>query len=181
MIVGFVGFIAALATFSVLRIIYRRVYHFRNRTEHDVTPFLLRIDLGELSELVDAFTEERLRYDLGPEEFRKEQLTRLRLLQEYMRWMSRNADILQEWGEYGFERRRYADEDGIRSCSLELIKSCRDFATEHGPSSCNCTCGLSGCGSFPRVRCPCSPARGRSITPLTCYLPTRPSALPRSI
>ena len=47
-----------------------------------------------------------------PEEFRKEQLVRLRLLQEYTRRMRHNADILQpEWGEYGFNRRRYADED----------------------------------------------------------------------
>jgi hypothetical protein len=127
MIVGFVGFVAALATFSVLRIIYRRVYHFPNRTEEEVTPFLLRIDLDELSELVDAFTEEQLRYELPPEDFRKEQLTRLRLLQEYTRWMQRNADILQEWGEYGYGRRRYADEDGIKSCSLELVQSCKEF------------------------------------------------------
>jgi hypothetical protein len=68
-----------------------------------------------------------LRYELGPREFRKEQLSRLRLFQEYTRWMRHNADILQEWGEYGFNRRLYADEDGIRSCSLELIKSCREF------------------------------------------------------
>ena len=76
---------------------------------------------------MDNFTEERLRYDLDPEEFRKEQLVRLRLFQEYTRRMRHNADILQEWGEYGFNRRRYADEDGIRSHSLELIKSCREF------------------------------------------------------
>jgi hypothetical protein len=122
------GWIAAfLVVFFLLRLGLRRVYHFRNRTEDDVTPFLLRIDLGELSELVDAFTEERLRFELSPEDFRKEQLTRLRLLQEYARWMQRNADILQEWGEYGYGRRRYADEDGIKSCSLDLIESCREF------------------------------------------------------
>jgi hypothetical protein len=90
-------------------------------------PFLLAVDLAELSYLVDNFTEERLRYDLTPGEFRKEQLVRLRLLQEYTRRMRHNADILQEWGEYGFNRRRYADEDGIRSHSLELIRSCREF------------------------------------------------------
>ena len=54
-------------------------------------------------------------------------MVRLRLLQEYTRRMRHNADILQEWGEYGFNRRRYADEDGIRSHSLELIKNCREF------------------------------------------------------
>jgi hypothetical protein len=127
MIGGFVGFIAAFATFCVLRAIYRRIYRFRNRTEYDVTPYLLRIDLGELSDLVDNLLEEQLRYDLEPEEFRKEQLSRLRLLQEHTRWMRRNADILQEWGEYGFARRRHADEDGIKSCSLELIRTCREF------------------------------------------------------
>lgn len=122
-----VGLIASLATFFILRILWRRFYRFRNRTENDVAPFLVPVDLAELSYLVDNFTEERLRYDLDPEEFRREQLVRLRLLQEYMRRMRHNADILREWGEYGFNRRLYADEDGIRSQSLELIKSCREF------------------------------------------------------
>ena len=122
------GFIAAfLVIFLVLRLAWRRIYRFRNRTEDDVVPFMLRVDLAELIDLVDNLTEEQLRYDLTPEEFRKEQLIRLRLLQEYTRRMRHNADILQEWGEYGFNRRRYADEDGIRSHSLELIKSCRNF------------------------------------------------------
>jgi len=122
------GFIAAfLVIFFLVRLAWRRIYRFRNRTENDVAPFLLAVDLAELSYLVDNLTEERLRYDLDPAEFRKEQLVRLRLLQEYTRRMRHNADILQEWGEYGFNRRRYADEDGIRSHSLELIKSCREF------------------------------------------------------
>jgi hypothetical protein len=122
-----VGIVAALATVFVLRILYRHIYRFHNRTEHDVTPFLVPVDLTELSYLVDNLTEEQLRYELSPEEFRKEQVIRLRLLQEYIRWMRHNADILREWGEYGFNRRRYADEDGIRSHSLELIKTCREF------------------------------------------------------
>ena len=122
------GWIAALlVVFFLLRLGWRKMYRFRNRTEYDVTPYLLRIDLGELSDLVDVLTEEQLRYELGPEEFHKEQINRLRLLQEYTRWMRRNADILQEWGEYGFGRRRYAEEDGIKSCSLELVKSCKEF------------------------------------------------------
>src|SRR5215470_10632708 len=122
------GLIAAfLVLFFLVRLGWRRIYRLRNRTEDDVAPFLVRIDLAELSYLVDNLTEELLRYNLGPVEFRKEQLVRLRLLQEYTRWMRHNADILEEWGEYGFNRRRYADEDGIRSHSLELIKSCREF------------------------------------------------------
>jgi len=122
------GFIAAfLVLFFLVRLAWRRIYRFRNRTEDDVVPFMLRVDLAELSYLVDNLTEEQLRYDLEPEEFRKEQLIRLRLLQEYTRRMRHNADILQEWGEYGFNRRRYADEDGIRSHSLELTRSCREF------------------------------------------------------
>lgn len=122
------GFIAAfLVIFFLGRLAWRRIYRFRNRSEHNVVPFLLRIDLNDLGDLVDNLTEELLRYDLTPSEFRKEQLVRLRLLQEYTRRMRHNADILQEWGEYGFNRRRYAEEDGIRSHSMELIKNCRDF------------------------------------------------------
>jgi hypothetical protein len=123
------GLIVALLAilYFLLRVGWRRMYRFRNRTEYDVTPYLLRIDLNELGDLVDVLTEEQLRYDLEAEEFRKEQINRLLLLQEYTRWMRRNADILQEWGEYGFGRRRYAEEDGIKSCSLELVKSCKEF------------------------------------------------------
>jgi hypothetical protein len=122
------GFIAAfLVIFFLVRLAWRRIYRFRNRTENDVVPFMLAVDLAELSYLVDNLTEEQLRYELSPGEFHKEQLVRLRLLQEYTRRMRHNADILQEWGEYGFNRRRYAEEDGIRSHSLELIKNCREF------------------------------------------------------
>ena len=63
------AFIAAfLVLFFLVRLAWRRVYRFRNRTETDVAPFLLAVDLAELSYLVDNFTEERLRYDLDPEE-----------------------------------------------------------------------------------------------------------------
>src|SRR6476659_1697365 len=121
------GFIAAFLVMFFIVLVWRRIYRFRNRTENHVAPFLVPVDLAELTYLVDNFTEEQLRYELSPEEFRKQQLIRLRLLQEYTRWMRHNADILQEWGEYGFNRRRYAEEDGIRSHSLELIKNCREF------------------------------------------------------
>ena len=121
------GFIAAFLVMFFLVLGWRRIYRFSNRTENDVAPFLLAIDLAELSYLVDNLTEEQLRYELEPGEFRKEQLVRLRLLQEYTRRMRHNADILQEWGEYSFNRRRYADEDGIRSQSLQLITTCREF------------------------------------------------------
>ena len=64
------GFVAAfLVLFFLVRLAWRRIYHFRNRTESDVTPFLLAVDLAELSYLVDNFTEERLRYDLDRRNF----------------------------------------------------------------------------------------------------------------
>jgi hypothetical protein len=121
------GMIVAFMVILCARIAWRKIYRFSNRTEKDVVPYLLIVDLSELSDLVDSLMEERLRYELSPEELRKVQLKRLRLLQEYIRWMRRNADILQEWGDYGFRRRRYAAEDGIRSHSLELIGACRQF------------------------------------------------------
>jgi hypothetical protein len=121
------GFIAALLAIFVLRVVYRKIYRFSNCTEHDVASYLIPLDLGELSDLGDILTEELLKDELGPKEFRKEQLKRIRLLQEYTRWMRRNGDVLQEWAEYGYRRRRYAEEDGIKSCSLKLIKACRHF------------------------------------------------------
>ncbi|HWZ42497.1 MAG TPA: hypothetical protein VNW97_03430 [Candidatus Saccharimonadales bacterium] len=124
------GWIVALVMVVCARTAWRRFYRFPDRTEHDVVSYLMLIDLGELSDLVDTLMEERLRYELPPREFRQAQLKRLRLLQEYTRWMRRNADILQEWGEYGFHRRLHAAEDGIRSGSLQLIEASRHF--RHG-------------------------------------------------
>ncbi|HEV3316977.1 MAG TPA: hypothetical protein VG488_08420 [Candidatus Angelobacter sp.] len=118
--------VTVVAVWSV-RTVYRQIYRFRNRNEDDVASYLLPIDLGELSDLGDILTEEILKDELGPKEFRKAQFKRLRLLQEYTRWMRRNGDVLQEWAEYGYRRRRYAEEDGIKSCSLKLIRACRHF------------------------------------------------------
>jgi hypothetical protein len=122
-----IGFILAILAIFFLRFVYRKFYRFRNRTEHDVASYLVPVDLGELTDLVDTLTEELMRHELEPQELRQVQLKRLRLLQEYAGWMRHNADVLQEWGEYGYGRRRYAEEDGIKSYSQELIKSCRQF------------------------------------------------------
>ena len=121
------GILVTLVTIWSIRILYCQFYRFRNRNEEDVASYLLPIDLGELSQLGDTLTEELLKDELGPKEFRNVQFKRIHLLQEYTRWMRRNADVLQEWAQYGYRSRRYAEEDGIKSCSLELIKACRHF------------------------------------------------------
>lgn len=121
------GILITLIIIWSLRTVYRQIYRFRNRNEHDVVSFLVPLDLGELTELVDPLTEEVLLDERGPEGFREEQFKRIRLLKEYTRWMRRNADVLQEWGEYGYRRRVHAEEDGIESSSLKLIKACRQF------------------------------------------------------
>src|SRR5205809_3706788 len=121
------GFIAALLLILFLPIAYRRFTRFRNRTEDDVASYLSPIDLGELTGLVDTLTEEIMWHELEPRELREVQMNRIRLLQNYIRWMRHNGDVLQEWGDYGYNRRRFAEEDGIKSCSLDLIKACRNF------------------------------------------------------
>ena len=121
------GFIAAFLLIFFSRIAYQRFTRFRNRTEDDVVSYLLPIDLGELTGLVDALTEEIMWHELEPLELRKVQMNRMRLLLNYIRRMRHNADVLQEWGEHGYRRRRFAEEDGIKSCSLDLLKSCRHF------------------------------------------------------
>jgi len=64
---------------------FRQFYRFPNRTEDDIASYIAPIDVDELFHLTDPFTEERLKYKLGPEEFRREQFKRILLLQQYIR------------------------------------------------------------------------------------------------
>jgi hypothetical protein len=131
MIAEFVAMVLFVLLFLYAgKLTFRQFYRFPNRTEDDIASFLPPIDVDELFHLVDPFTEERLKYKLGPEEFRRQQFKRILLLQQNICWMMAYADVMQEWGEYGYHRHRHAEEDGIKEHSQKLIKACRHF--RHG-------------------------------------------------
>jgi hypothetical protein len=106
---------------------FRQFYRFPNRTEDDIASFIVPIEVDELFHLTDYLTEEMLQCELGHEEFRRRQFKRILQLQQNIRWMMDYADVMQEWGEYGYHRRRHAEEDGIKASSQRLIKACRHF------------------------------------------------------
>jgi hypothetical protein len=105
---------------------FRQFYRFPSRTEHDIASYIAPINVDELFHLADSLTEEILRCELGPEEFRQRQFKRILLLQQNIRWMMMYADVMQEWAEHGYHR-RHAAEDGIKDRSQGLIRACRHF------------------------------------------------------
>jgi hypothetical protein len=122
-----VGFVEALVVLVILRVVYRQIYHYSKSCAQDVARHFEYVDMDEVFRLTNFFDEEQLRINLGEKKFRLAQLLNTRLLQEWVRCMARNADSLQEWASNLFKKRRYADEDEVKSCSRELIKACKDF------------------------------------------------------
>lgn len=63
----------------------------------DVVRFVRKLDLAELSELLDPDQEWALRNLCGPQKFRCLQRERIRLAFEYLRRLGHNAEIIQSW------------------------------------------------------------------------------------
>src|ERR1700686_3068957 len=121
------GFAEAVAALIILRSVYRQICHYPKSTAQDVARHFQYVDMDEVFRLTNFFDEEQLRIDLGEKEFRLAQLVNTRLMREWVRFMVCNVESIQEWASNLFKRRRYADEDEVKSCSRELIKACKDF------------------------------------------------------
>ena len=105
---------------TVLTLVYRKVYDVRERTAEEVAPFLRPVDLTEVFDLFSAETERCLRLNMTPKRFRRAQLQRVHLALEYVRRISHNALIAQQWGAYEMGRARAAGnkENGRQSVDL---------------------------------------------------------------
>jgi hypothetical protein len=100
--------IAVFAGVALLALLYRRIYWVGDRTAEEVLPYLRPLDLVQVEDLFNAGAERYLRLNLTPRQFRRAQRNRITLALEYIRRISHNALILQQWGMYEVNRARAA-------------------------------------------------------------------------
>lgn len=118
------GLLYLLLVVALLVILKRYVYGFSERTLKDALPFLRRIILEDLENLLHPEVEQYIRENYSYAEFKKTQWKRIRLALQYLADLGGNAKVFQSWGRY--ERRlsrRYPDLERKRA-SLELITAC---------------------------------------------------------
>lgn len=113
--------IGIFAGAALLAILYRRIYWVGDRTAEEVLPYLRLLDLVQVSELFSSTEERYLRLNLTPCQFRRAQRNRIALALEYIRRISHNALILQQWGVYEMSRSRAAGNREFNHLSVGLI------------------------------------------------------------
>lgn len=114
--------VIALVLFGAL--IRRYIYDFSERTLKDVLPFLRRVVLGDLQNLLHPEVEDYIRTTVSQEQFKKMQWKRIRLTLQYLGDLAENAKVFHAWGKY--ERRlsmKFPDAERKRA-SLDLITAC---------------------------------------------------------
>jgi hypothetical protein len=118
------GPIATLVLFAAVVLLYRHTYRFIHRPPNQVIAYLRAVDPQELAHLFDPMAERYLHLNLGREQFRKEQRSRLWLALEYLGRIHHNARVMAEWSSYELRRTRRTRSDEDREASLELLGAC---------------------------------------------------------
>lgn len=106
---------------TVLTLLYRKIYDVRVRTAEEVAPFLRPVDIREVEDLFSASTETCLRLNMTAPRFRRAQLQRIHLALEYIRRISHNALIAQQWAAYEMGRARAAGNTECGHLSVDLV------------------------------------------------------------
>ncbi|HSM84733.1 MAG TPA: hypothetical protein VLT16_01220 [Candidatus Limnocylindrales bacterium] len=117
------GPVAAILLFVALVLLYRRIYRFTHRPPGQVIAYLRAVDPGEVGHLLDPKAEQYLRFNLGKEQFRKEQRNRMRLALEYIGRLSHNGLVMAEWGFYELKRVRRTGITEDRETCLDLVSA----------------------------------------------------------
>ena len=116
--------LAPLVFFGVvtaLTLLYRKIYDVRERTAEEVAPFLRTVPVREVEHLFSAATEHFLRLNMTREQFRRAQLQRIHLALEYVRRISHNALIAQQWAAYEMGRARAVGNAECGHLSVDLV------------------------------------------------------------
>jgi hypothetical protein len=113
--------LSAVLTLVILR---RFVYGFSDRTLRDVIPFIRRLVLEDLQNLLHPDVEDHIRTTASRQQFKRTQWKRIKLTLQYLGDLGENAAIFYAWGKY--ERKlsiRFPDPERKRA-SVELITAC---------------------------------------------------------
>jgi hypothetical protein len=113
--------ISGTFVFALMR---RYVYGFSDRTLRDVIPFIRRLMLEDLHNLLHPDVEEHIRTTASKQQFKRTQWKRIKLTLQYLGDLGENAAIFYGWGKY--ERKlsiRFPDPERKRA-SVELITAC---------------------------------------------------------
>src|ERR1700674_738955 len=121
------GFVLALVFLVPIAALVRRLYRFEKRTFSDVVPYLHRDNPESLEELLNHVLEGNLLLNLGQKQFRKEQLKRIRLAQEFIAQRAHNAKILQEWGDTECDKGRKTRDRELRVAAHVLVHACTEY------------------------------------------------------
>jgi hypothetical protein len=108
----------------VVALMRRYVYGFSERTLRDVIPFLRRLVLEDLLNLLHPDVEDHIRTTASRQQFKRTQWKRIKLTLQYLGDLGENAAMFYAWGKY--ERKlsiRFPDPERKRA-SVELITAC---------------------------------------------------------
>ena len=105
----------------------RRLYRLEQKTFNDTVPYLRRDNPEQLEELLNHVLEASLLLNLGHRQFRREQLKRIRLAQEFIAQRAHNAAVLQQWASTEQERTRTTLDKDVRSAARALIDACIEY------------------------------------------------------
>ena len=108
----------------VIALMRRYVYGFSERTLRDVIPFIRRLVLEDLHNLLHPDVEDHIRTTASKQQFKRTQWKRIKLTLQYLGDLGENAAICYAWGKY--ERKlsiRFPDAERKRA-SVELISAC---------------------------------------------------------
>lgn len=116
---GYACIIAVLVVF-----LRKYIYAFSERTLKDVLPFLRRLVLEDLLNLLHPEVEDHIRSTLSPAQFKRTQWKRIRLTVQYLSDLSENAKVFQAWGKHERSLSVKFPDAGRKRASLELITAC---------------------------------------------------------
>jgi hypothetical protein len=108
----------------VLFFVRRFIYGFSERTLRDVVPFIRRLILEDLQNLLHPEVEDHIRTTVSKQQFKRTQWKRITLTLQYLGDLGENVAIFHAWGKY--ERKlsiRFPDPER-KQASVELITAC---------------------------------------------------------
>jgi hypothetical protein len=102
----------------------RYIYDFTERTLKEVFPFLRRLVLDDLQNLLHPEVEDHIRTSVSRQQFRTMQWKRIRLTLQYLGDLAENAKVLQTWGKYERSLSLKFPDPERKQASLDLITAC---------------------------------------------------------